>query len=178
MTTSETWLKEAEKFFFAGAVRGWAGGHDGTVLRPEDGTPGMEEWREVIYRDLLGFTGYRFADRWGIDPDSGRPSGQLVITHWNIPVWVMWVGGHEYPVDAYPFLREVLQSCYSKRLFHGGRGPAEYRNDHFRYTNRYEGTFARFHGREEIECIEPGGGLRLVGYHEYWGGSLVFLPPL
>lgn len=178
METYKTWLAETEEFFFKGAASGWAGGHDGDILRPEDGTPGMEEWREVIYRDLIGFTGYHFVDRWGIDPDSGRPSGHMIVTHWNIPVWVMWVGGHSYPADAYPFLRDVLQRTYSKRLFCGGRGLAEVCTRDFRYTNRYEGNFSRFRGREEVEYIEADGGLRLAGYHEYWGGSLVSLPPL
>ncbi len=176
MKESQGWLDETEKFFFEGARSGWAGGNDGTELLEQYCTPGMVDWREVIHLDPLGFAGYHFADRWGTDPDSGRPSGSMIISHWDLPVWGMWVGGSVYDAKIYPFLRSVLRRTYSKRLFCGGRGPAEYRNRNFRYTNVYEGTFARFHGREQVECIEADGSLRLAGYHEYWGGSFVFLP--
>lgn len=177
MTKNQGWLAEVERFFYKGASHSWAGGNEGTSLKNDDLAPEMDEWRQAIYRDMHGFPGFHFADRWGIDPDSGRPSGSMIITHWSIPVWGMWVGGSPYKDDVYPFLREVLQQSYVKHKFCGGRGEAEYRSRDYLYTNVYEGSFARFHGREQIEYIKEDGSLRLAGSHEYWGGSFVYLPP-
>jgi hypothetical protein len=175
-TDSNNWLAETQKFFFQGASRGWAGGNSGSLLQKNDGTPSMENWREVIYQDHLGFAGYHFADRWGTDPDSGRPSGSMIITHWNIPVWGMWVGGESYNNDVIRFLRKVLLLSYREQKFFGGRGPQEHRESNLLYTNVFEGNFSRFSGREQIEYVTSGGAKQLAGSHEYWGGSFVFLP--
>ncbi len=167
-----SWLDETKKFFFRGASHGWAGGNVGSPFRK----PGTKDWREVVYQDNHGFPGYHFADRWGPDPDSGKPSGSMFITHWDIPVWGMWVGGNEYQKDVFPFLREALWESYHKEQFHGGRGPAEYRKGNLLYTNVFEGDFARFHGCERIEYIGEDGERQVAGSHEYWGGSFIFLP--
>lgn len=171
-----SWLAEIEEFFFRGARAGWAGGNNGSPLQAKDGSPGMEDWKEAIYRDLLVFPGFRCTDRWGIDPDSGRPSGSIFITHWSVPVWGMWVGGNAYDTEVYAFLREVLFKTYRKGAFCGGRGPREFRKGNLLYTNVFEGNFARFSGREQIEYIGENGEKKPAGSHEYWGGSFVFLP--
>ncbi len=174
--TQPSWLVETRYFFFAGVRSGWAGGNSGSPFKRTDGTPGMEDWREAIYLDAVGFPGFHFADRWGIDPDSGKPSGSIFITHWNIPVWSMWVGGNSYDKQVFPFLREALTETYSRNVFCGGRGPAEYRKDNLLYTNVYEGDFSRFKGRECIEYVAEDGTKQSAGSHDYWGGSFVFLP--
>jgi hypothetical protein len=168
----ENWLEETKKFFFAGAMHGWAGGNDGQPIPLEKGTPGMEDWRQVIYRDASGFPGYRYIDRWGRDPDSGKPSGHTLITHWDIPVWVMWCGGEPYENGAIPFLREALQAGYRENIFRGGRGPCWYEYEGLRYANAFQGDFARFQGSEEIRDVESRARL---GGHTYSGMSLVFL---
>ena len=172
----KSWLAETKEFFFRGARAGWAGGNNGSPLQVKDGSPGMENWKEAIYRDLLGFAGFRFVDQWGTDPDSGRPSGSMTITHWNKLVWGMWVGGNTYDKEVFPFLREVLFETYLKGEFCGGRGPAEYRKGNLLYTNAFEGDFSRFRGKECIEYVDDNGEKKLAGSHEYWGGSFVFLP--
>lgn len=174
--TPRTRLSVVQEFFFKGARNGWAGGHSGFVLRQEDSIPGMEGWREVTHRDILRFAGYHFADRWGNDPDSGKPSGSMFITHWNLPVWGMWVGGQPYEKEVFSFLKEALIYCYRREEFCGGRGPATYRKDNLLYINKFEGDFSRFNGCERIEYINNNGRNHIAGSHEYWGGSFVYLP--
>ena len=174
--TDRNWLAETEEFFFFGACHGWAGGNDGNLITKDEGAPGMEGWKEAAYRDSLGYAGYHFADRWGRDPDSGKPSGSKFITHWKIPAWGMWLGGDSYSKDVLPFLREVLIANYRMRKFCGGRGPAECRKGNLLYTNKYEGDFSRFSGHEYIEYIRENGERQNAGSHSYWGGSFIYLP--
>ncbi len=174
MIKPNTWLGETEEFFFKGASFGWAGGNDGVLLNGKDGTPGMEEWREVIYHEGMGYAGYHFADRWGIDPDSGQPSGHMIITHWNIPVWGMWVGGGSYDKEIFSFLREVLKETYAQNQFFGGRGPREYRKGNLIYQNSFDGDFGLFAGKESIFYVNDDGSKVHAGSHDYWGGSFVF----
>jgi len=176
MTIESGWLGETKKFFLQGVAHGWAGGNNGSLLRKSTGTPGMEEWREAIYRDYQGFPGFELQDRWGVDPDSGRPSGHIFITHWQVPVWGMWVGGGAYDQDVFPFLREALMVNYHEKQFHGGRGLSGYSNGALLYTNEFIGDFHRFEGVERIKRIGKDGLTTSAGFHEYWGGSFVFLP--
>ncbi len=175
---NKSWLKETEDFFFRGVCASWAGGNNGVPIPEGEGALNLVGWNEVIYRDTLGFAGYQLADRWGLDPDSGKPSGSLLITHWSIPVWGMWCGGDSYHGSVIPFLREALMENYRKDKFCGGRGPARYRNHQgtFLYANEFEGGFARFSGHEYIEYICTNGDRKNLGSHRYWGGSFCYLP--
>jgi hypothetical protein len=170
--SKNSWLEEMREFFFLGVIRGWASGNDGYPLPEEEGGLGIEGWKETIYQDSLGFAGYRLVDRWGRDPDSGKPSGSMMITHFKMPAWVMWCGGELYEKEALPFLREALMASFRKRKFYGGRGPRRYSKGDLLYVNRFHGSFERFHGQEYIENVER--NVRLGG-HQYWGGSLVYL---
>lgn len=169
-----TRLEEVEEFFFLGACDGWAGGNTGTVICEKNDASGTPEWREAVYEHHLGYSGYRFVDRWGIDPDSRRPSGHMFITHWSIPMWGMWVGGNSYNEDVYDFLQEVLLTTYRQQQFFGGRGPKEFRKGNLLYTNEFEGHFACFSGKESIFYLKDDGSKELAGSHNYWGGSFVF----
>lgn len=166
-----SWLEETKEVFFLGARSGWASGNDGQLLSSKEGSPGMEDWRYTVWHDPIGFQGYCYTDRWGRDPDSGKPSGQIVITHWSIPVWVMWYGGNSYPKETLPFLRDMLMDSYRSDRFVGGRGPVEYFGE-FAYLNDFTGDFDRFTG---TECIAKRITHDRLGSHSYWGGSLVFL---
>ncbi len=176
MVMDSHWLKETETFFFNSVGFGRAGGNNGSLLFPAGkAVPGLDDWREAGYGDHLGFGGYHFADRWGTDPHSGRPSGSLFITHWGIPVWGMWVGGEPYSKDVFPFLRTALMESYRKREFCGGRGPQTFQADSLLYTNEFEGTFERFSGSEQIDRVLDNGKRDYAGSHQYWGGSFLYL---
>jgi hypothetical protein len=167
----EDYTKHLEAIFFRGALSGWAGGYDGLPLQDSARLPGQEDWKEVVYQDRSGYT---FFDRWGTDPQSKKPSGHLLIMHGQTPVWTMWVGGGEYEMEVLPFLQQVLRETYVSELFLGGRGLRELRIDNLLYTNTFEGNFTRFRGQEKVEYIEASGKKHLAGFHDYWGGSLVY----
>jgi len=171
-----TRLEEVENFFYLAARNGWADGTEGTVICEQDDATGTPEWKEVKLRFSFPFSGYLFEDRWGTDPDSGRPSGHTIISYKGMPVWVMWTGGNTYKEDVYDFLRETLCIAYRRQEFFGGRGPKEYRRGNLLYTNEFEGDFSCFHGHESIHYVNADGSKVLAGSHDYWGGSLVFLP--
>lgn len=169
-------LAKTEEFFFLGARAGWAGGNSGSPIERMAGLPGIGKWREAVYEGSLDFEGYHFADRWGEDPESGNPSGSMFITHWNIPVWGMWIGGDSYNKDVFDFLQKALMENYQQSEFCGGRGPSVYQEGNLRYVNVWEGDFTHFEGYERIEYIGEDGKAQLAGSHEYWGGSFVFIP--
>lgn len=171
--STSSWLGETEEFFFLGVMKGWAGGDEGSPLPKNEGTPGMEEWRQTIYQDDIGFAGYKLIDRWGRDPDSGKPSGSVTIEHWGNLAWGMWCGGGSYKKEVLPFLREALLAGYYEKKFYGGRGPGAYRKGNLLYVNQFGGDFSRFRGKEFIQHAETG---EEYGGHDYWGGSFVFLP--
>jgi len=177
MVPNISWLQKTENFFFRGAAAGWAGGADGLLLHRDDGAPGMEEWRDVTYTNRHDYPGFELVDRWGIDPCSGKPSGHILITLRNIPVWCMWIGGGSYEKEVFPFLRKVLSGTYQSRSFCGGRGPEKYLYEDLLYTNKWEGDFSQFSGREQIEFIASDGTKHSLGTHDYRGGSLVFQKP-
>lgn len=171
-----TRLEEVESFFYLAAQNGWAGGMEGTVISERDDANGTPEWKEVNLQFSFPHLGYLYVDRWGTDPDSGLPSGHTLISHKGMPVWVMWTGGNIYNEDVYDFLQENLRIAYRRQQFFGCRGQSVYRRGNLLYTNQFEGDFARFHGHECIHYVNDDGSKTFAGSHDYWGGSLVFLP--
>lgn len=169
----QTWLKKMEELFFRGALAGWAGGNNGILMHNREGIPGLEDWREVVFKDHKDFPGFVLTDCWGDDPDSIRPSGHLQISYWKTLMWSMWVGGGSYDIEVFPFLREVLKDTYERKQFFGGRGPLQYSEGNLLYSNKYVGDFSRFYGREEIHHLTKD-GKKFAGSHDYWGGSFVF----
>lgn len=173
MIVDQSNQEKIQAFFFEGAMHGWAGGNIGHPLPVANQAPGMNGWMEVCYENQRRYPSYQFFDRWGINPETNRPSGQMTITHSGITVWAMWVGGGHYNNDVYTFMQKVLNETYRSQLFFGGRGYRELREGNLLYTNAHQGNFARFHGREQIEYMEANGAKRLAGSHEYFGGMLV-----
>lgn len=161
-----TGLKGVQEFFFEGMARGWAAGNNGSPI------PDFPGWSEVVYEDPRRFAGYVLVDRWGRDPDTGKSSGSTTITRFGVPLWVTWYGGGSYEKLALPLLKQALMENYHIGIFNGGRGPREYPQQNLRYVNQAKGDFVRFSGTEYIQDIDEDVGL---GFHEYWGGSLLYL---
>lgn len=161
----DIWRVEA--FFFAAMQSGYA--MEGV---PKAKVPDMPGYKETRYRD----DAWLLVDRWCVNPDSDKSVGTTTIWYQNDPVWVMHYGGY-YPQAYIPFLKMVLFRQYSWTCFNGGRGPAEFydKQSGMIYTNRPErNKFTRFNGQEEILGISARGDIvTLVGWHEYWGMSLL-----
>jgi len=69
--------------------------------------------------------------------EEARSGGQTVIWHDGIPIWMMQYHGvwekHDERIN--PFLKRALLAAYNVSLFHGGRGPAHYREGNLMYSN-------------------------------------------
>ncbi len=103
-------------------------------------------------------------------PYSDKSTGQTMIWHKDVPVWVMHYGG-AYAKIAIPFLKECLSQAYVEdRQFYGGRGRHCVRGESLTYfNNMFKFSFYNFKGMEKIfdstgECL---------GYHWYHGMSLL-----
>ncbi len=149
-----------QSFFFTAMMEGWAGGG-----------------KETTIPDMPGFRAYSFIqsdlyllDRFCVIPDSPRSAGTTTIWVNRISVWTMNYGG-SYHKDAIRFLKGALLKNYEARHFVGGRGPLVYAEDALVYINQPRlNDFAKFEGCEKIFNGSNG---NLLGFHDYWGMSLL-----
>ena len=156
-----------ELFFYEAMLAGYA--VEGTKKAKVVDMPGYKEIRYENGKWLL-------VDRWCVNPQSDKSAGTTTIWHEGEPIWFMSYGGY-YPEHYIPVLKKALRLTYEKKTFKGGRGES---GGDFEagvlYINIVEqpSDFSHFKGREEIiarpdaTCIAE-----VVGYHEYWGMSLV-----
>ncbi|MDO8565172.1 MAG: DUF5680 domain-containing protein [bacterium] len=152
-----------EAFFFTAMQQGYAGG-----TGPKTKVLDMPGYKEIRYAD----GDFLLVDRWCVNPDSEKSAGTTTIWYQEKPVWLMGYGG-VYPKVVIPFLKQALRFQYCKDgHFLGGRGP-KLVTDRVAgqiYMNRpVQNDFDRFNGREEIVDMSTGA----VGYHDYWGMSLL-----
>ena len=155
---------EIQSFFFRAMLNGWINDDRKPWLIPPGGV-------------LPGFKGFYFPngaldlmDQWSKSSKSGKSAGQTIIWHNQTPIWIMHYGG-VYKKEALPFLKEVLRKTYSEETFFGGRGSAQIFGDKLTYVNSVEkDSFTMFSGHEEI--IEND-DFRQLGFHDYWGMSLI-----
>lgn len=111
---------------------------------------------------------YMLTDRyWALTHELDNIAGETVLLHDYKPVMVIQYRGY-YSLLAHDCLRSVLAETYRRGLFYGGRGAPVVPRGNYLYTNRVEGDWNRFSGREEIFHLSPAPATRL-GYHEYNG---------
>lgn len=150
--------KGAEETFFYAMQRGWA---SGAVSYP------MSNGRRQISVDRN--------DQWICIDTWGDEGGNTKIYYQGDPVWVMRYIGR-YTKEAIPCLKFMLANRYELRDFCGGRGaPCSFWGEEppihtLMYSNNWAGNFEQFAGTETIRRI---GENRILGYHRYWGGTLV-----
>jgi hypothetical protein len=82
----------------------------------------------------------------------GEPyGGREVVFHEDRPVWMLvyfgWVDEEHDPSQVYDVLRHALARMPPEAPF---RGPKEYREGRFKYTNEWSGELGRLSGREQI----------------------------
>ena len=146
-------------FFFEAMLLGWAAGGKKKTI------PAFPNHKVVEHID----DNLRLLDMWSETPSSNKSSGSTTIFLDDIPVWAMHYGGW-YTEEAAEIVKAALREAYEKNQFFGGRGPIEFVHNGIFYANRPQGDFNNFSGREELRRIDHS---EILGFHEYWGISLL-----
>ena len=155
-------IKQIEAFFFRAMIEGWASSAEKVRI---DGMPG---YKGVEFKE----GGLRLLDFWCTTLHSNKSAGTTTIWFHGVPLWFMSYGGY-YEEEAIPVVKEALRRAYKTRRFVGGRGLNLDDLGGYSYQNnprRNRRGFLSFAGREQV--ISTGTG-RLLGFHEYWGMSLL-----
>lgn len=155
-------IEEIQEFFFKGMLNGYAAGIKGIAL------PGMPGYKRTEFRE----GDFYLLDRWVVTPLSDKSVGDTIIWHRDVPVWAMYYGGR-FDKNTIAFLKRMLFKAYEARVFIGGRGlpDVESIKESLRYINVPRGNdFSRFSGREEVFNTKM---TKILGWHEYWGMSLL-----
>ena len=126
----------------------------------------MPGYKAIPFRDGK----FYLLDLYSKTKDSAKSTGTTTIWHDDNPIWIMHYGGF-YKEEAIGFLQRALAEAYITNRFIGGRGPSLFEDDQFRYENTsVTNDFSRFRGREDVLKKQSS---EVMGYHEYWGMSLV-----
>ncbi|EKD23798.1 MAG: hypothetical protein ACD_81C00181G0001 [uncultured bacterium] len=114
--------------------------------------------------------GFTVVDRYYTMPRSTYSVGTTTIFYKGKPIWLMSYGG-SYPKKVISFLKAALTKAYTTGSSVGCRGPQSCEEGDLLYINNCtSASFREMRGYEVIKSIETG---RVLGYHEYWGGSLI-----
>jgi len=153
-------IAEVQAFFFRAMREGYAGSGQKTEVAD---MPGYKEIRFSEGDFLL-------VDRYCVAPNLVKSAGTTTIWFDGVPVWVMNYGGY-YEEEAISILKRALSTAYQREEFFGGRGQFVFTNGGLLYTNHPRlNDFARFEGREEVFGTT---GRTSLGFHDYWGMSLL-----
>lgn len=156
----EELLGKAQEVFFEAMLQGYANPNISKGTIPS-----------ILGSKIIPFEkeNFKVIDAYLTHPNSIRSTGVTIILYENQPIWVMHYHGR-YQEEAIPFLKDVLHTAYHKAYFSGGRGINPSENNSFLYINRIEeNLFSSFRGKEEIYKHDGS----LLGFHEYFGGSLL-----
>ena len=146
--------KEALKQFLIDSNKaGYAGGEEKKWIKEDDGSTTIP-FEKGPWRSDDNFFG-------------GEPyGGRTIVFHKGKPAWIMvyygWVAEGVETDPVYGVLRGALMRMPEDYPF---RGPKEYKEEEFTYTNSWEGEVDRFSGEE---AITHGG--KLVYKANYLGG--------
>lgn len=167
---------EIEAFFLKAMQSGYANGSVGKTMTPPNVRPST---KEIRFEDQEN--GLLLIDEWNVNRDTNKSAGLTRIWHNGTLVWFMSYGGY-YPDSMIKFLKVTLLYQYAgKKAFRGGRGPERLtiscllpsNGQDLVYVNECQGDFWHFNGKERILAPLPMGGDTMVGYHDYWGMSLI-----
>lgn len=149
-------------FFFKAMIEGYAAGGQKIEI------VGMPGYKAIPFCE----GDFYLLDYYCVTPWSPKSAGTTTIWFQGIPVWTMSYGG-AYEERAIAFLKRMLRMTYEAHQFIGGRGLRRYSDGSLFYMNNPQpNDFAEFRGREEIFSMK-GEGIVSLGFHEYWGMSLV-----
>jgi len=157
-------IEEIQKFFFKAMKEGWAANGKKFTI------PALPNYKGIEFRSEK--EDLRLLDFYCVTPNSSKSAGTTTIWHKDIPVWLINYGGF-YKECAIPFLKNALQKTIEKREFLGGRGPLVFVDEYaglVYFNNPVQNDFSKFYGHEQIFDILTE---NLLGYHDYWGFSML-----
>ena len=159
-----------EAFFLEGmCATGWSSPNPEIIPHPN-----LVGWKQTLYiKSLENGQVLRLIDSWG--DGQGFTQITLRVRAREILLWIMhYKHGTIFSKDSLPHIMPILDTTYSRRKFHGGRG-APHHTARINYWNIYQGGFSQFSGKEELwicakESVPPS---VLAGDTTYWGGCLI-----
>lgn len=155
-------IEEIKKFFFKAMINGYVSSDDKIKITE------MPEYKAIPFKEGK----FYLLDNYLTTPYSDKSAGTTTIWYNNKPVWIMHYGGY-YKEPVIPLLKKALKKTYKTSQFFGARGPStliDSENSLVYINSPKMNDFERFEGREEIFDIQKNISL---GYHEYWGMSLL-----
>ena len=155
-------IEEIKSFFFEAMVNGYISGGDEIKISE------IPEYRAIPFKKGK----FYLLDNYLITPYSDKSAGTTTIWYDDKPVWVMHYGGY-YKESAISLLKKALAKTYKSSQFFGGRGPlslSESKNSLIYINYPKINDFEKFEGREVIFDTKKN---ICLGYHEYWGMSLL-----
>lgn len=149
-------VDEVQEFFFECMLKGWA---KGAAAQPVLGKPG---YKQIEFES----GGWRLVDEYCTTTGSHHSAGTTTIWVAGHVAWVMQYQGW-YTKEGSKVVKAALFEAYSKRLWFGGRGPAEFQMGDVQYVNESSGNFEKFDG---FEAAWHGTGREdFLGTHSYRG---------
>ena len=146
-------VNDLRQFLLDSNKAGYAGGEEKQWIKESDGSTTIP-YAKGDFRSHDNFFG-------------GEPyGGRVVVFYQGKPVWMMvyygWVDEKQETNPIYGVLRNALIRMPDNAPF---RGPMEYKEGNFTYTNAWQGTVERFSGEEKIM-----NGTTLAYKANYMGG--------
>ncbi len=146
-------LKNLKQFLLASNKAGYAGGEEKKWVKEPDGSTSIP-FRKKEWRSHDNFFG-------------GEPyGGRTIVFNKNKPFWIMvyygWIIDGITPDPIYTVLRNALLQMPQDAPF---RGPREYKQNDFTYTNTWQGNLEKYSGAETI--MQKG---KLIYQANYFGG--------
>lgn len=131
-------LSQLRDFLIASNNAGYAGGEEKKWIKEVDGSTTIP-FEKGDWKSNDNFYG-------------GEPyGGRIVVFYKDKPFWMMvyygWVEEGTETNPIYGILREALKRMPEEAPF---RGPKEYKQDNFTYTNNWSGDVDRYFGEEQI----------------------------
>lgn len=169
---------EIKQVYFEGMCDGWLS--DDNKMRPCPESPGLFRFEQdyVAFKERIII---RFVDSFFFHEPTDAVYGAVEIFVEGSPVWFMHYRG-KYPQRAIPIVKQAMHCAFSRADFNGGRGTTCYidnnaKLDYLCLLTKDEG-FINFSGQEWVSDFSDPSHQTVIGYHEFWGGSLVHGPLL
>ena len=161
----QKFVSEMQEVFFRAMNTGYA-----ATEKPKKSTIAELPGSKLIPPYIRG--PWKVTDVYHVMPFSTVSGGTTMISHEEVPVWMMQYFG-KYEKDAIPCLKAALRDAYSKKIFYGGRGEGLFLQGEFPYWNTPSPIrFEEFAGDEHVTRQTEKSGTFVLGRHRYHGGIM------